>query len=156
MYVETLLWLQANETRPEGWNTIRNGILEDNLVHARILIHFVCNPNKQSQVKDTDVLAVDYFHGCSSVFPLDTEFLIKQAQNIGGHLVHLTTKAAPDLKSQQEWNISGIASRLVPALNQFLKAVPEERLASGVRSESLAFLTRLSLSEQTDTMRATT
>jgi hypothetical protein len=156
MYVETLLWLQANETRPEDWNTIRNAILEDNLVHARILINFVCNPNKQSQVKDTDVLAVDYFHGRSSVFPLDNEVLINQAQSIGGQLVHLTTKPMPRLKSEQEWDISGTANRLVQALNQFLEAVPEERVANGVRSDSLAFLARLSLSEQTDTMSATT
>jgi hypothetical protein len=156
MYVETLLWLQSNETRPEGWNTIRNAILEDNLVHARILIHFVCNPTKKSRVEYTDVLAWDYFHGRSSVFPLDNEFLIKQAQDIGGHLVHLTTKAAPNLKSQQEWNIFGIASGLVPALNQFLEAVPEERVASGVISKSLSFLARLSLSEQPDAMSATT
>jgi hypothetical protein len=156
MYVETLLWLQANETRPEGWNTIRNAILEDNLVHARILIHFVCNPNKQTNTLDTDMLAVDYFHGRSSVFPLNSGFLIMQAKNIGGHLVHLTTRAIPDLKSQQEWDISGIACRLVPALNQFLEAVPEERVVTGVRKDSLAFLARLSSSEETNPLRATT
>jgi len=141
MYVETLLWLQSNKDKPDGWATVRNAMIEAHLVHSRILINFICNANSQYQ---TDVLAFDYFHDTSSIFtPLQSEFLKNQANDIGGQLVHLTTKPMPKLKSEQEWLIRETADELVPALKEFFTKVSETRFEKDVKSECLAHLAKL-------------
>jgi hypothetical protein len=115
MYVETLLWLQSH-SRPYRWDTVRNALIESHLVHERVLINFLC----QSNAIATDVLAIDYFHDSPKGFrPLQDDFLKTQSKTIGGQLVHLTTKAIPILKSEQEWYIRKTATKLVPALRVF-------------------------------------
>lgn len=139
MYVETLIWLQTHE-RPEGWDTIRNAVLETHLVHERVLVNFICN----ATAKDTDVIAIDYFHDSPNVFlPLEDEFLKSQAKSIGGQLVHLTIKAMPKLKSEQEWSIRDVATKLVPAIKVFLNNVKENRFTKEIRIECLEYLSKL-------------
>ena len=141
MYVETLLWLQSNKEKPDGWDGIRNAIIEAHLVHSRILINFICNENSQYP---TDVLGLDYFHDTSNIFiPLQSEFLKEQANNIGGQLVHLTTKPMPKLKSEQEWPIKPIANELVPALKVFFGKVSEIRFEKDAKFECLEHLAKL-------------
>ena len=140
MYVETLLWLQSH-ARPEGWDTVRNAVLETHLIHERVLINFISN----SIAKDTDVLAIDYFHDSPYDFhPLQDDFLHSQAKSIGGQLVHLTTKGIPKLKSEQEWYIRNTVAKLVPALKEFLGNVTESRLTNAIRTECLVHLAKLS------------
>lgn len=140
MYVETLLWLQSQE-RPDGWDTIRNAIIETHLVHERVLINFICN----STARDTDLLAIDYFHDVPSIFyPPQDDFLNGQASRIGGQLVHLTTKPMPNLKSEQDWQIRETAKKLVPALQIFLYKVSEPRFPDNVKIACLQHLARLS------------
>ena len=142
MYVETLLWLQDRPTSIE-WDTVRNAVLEDHLVHARVLINFLSKFEKRER-KD-DVLAIDYFHDCRDVFqPLRDDFLKSQADNIGGYLVHVTTKPMPKLKSKQEWLIRETAINLVPGIKTFLFGVPENRLADGAKNECLGYLRKIS------------
>ena len=139
MYVETLLWLQSHE-RLDVWDTVRNAILETHLVHERVLIHFIC----KSTAPDTDVLAIDYFHDSPNDFHLvQDDFLKSQADTIGGQLVHLTIKAMPKLKSEQEWQIRDTAAKLVSALKEFLSVVKESRFAKEIRVECLVYLARL-------------
>ncbi len=65
MYVETLLWLQDRPASTE-WDTVRNAILEDHLVHTRVLINFLSKLEKRE--RKNDVLAVDYFHDRRDMF----------------------------------------------------------------------------------------
>ena len=142
MYVETLLWLQDHLSFAE-WDTVRNAMLEDHLIHTRILINFISKSDAHER-KD-DVLAIDFFHELYDVFhPLQDDFLESQADSIGGHLVHITTKPMPKLKSEQEWLIRETASKLVTALKTFLDVVPETRMVDGARIECLKHLARLS------------
>jgi hypothetical protein len=141
MYVETLLWLQ-DHIDSIGWDTVRNAILEDHLVHARILINFLSNGNSRDR-KD-DVLAIDYFHGLNNVYyQLQDVFLTDQIKEIGGQLVHITKKSMPKLKSEKDWSIRDTASKLVPALQIFLNVVPETKLAGGVKNDCINYLARL-------------
>lgn len=142
MFVETLLWLRDSCAQGAPKNTLWNAVLEDYLVHARLLIQFICN----SSVKyDTDVVAVHYFHDLpDSYTPLSDKFLDDWERKIGGNLVHITTKPMPTLKSQQEWPIDEIASRLVPGLKTFFTVVPDTRLAANVRNDCLRHLSNLS------------
>ena len=141
MYAETLLWLQSNKDKPDSWVTIRNSVIESHLVHSRILINFICNASSQYP---TDVLALDYFYDTPTLFtPLESEFLKNQAKDIGGHLVHLTTKPMPKLKSEQEWFVGETAQKLVPALKEFFVKVAEAKFEKGVKSECLVHLARL-------------
>jgi hypothetical protein len=154
MYVETLLWLQ-DQISPVGWDTVRNAILEDHLIHARILINFLSKFDAHER-KD-DVLAIDYFHDIHGAFQLlQDDFLKSQADNIGGYLVHITTKPMPKLKSEQEWFIRETASKLVPALKAFLSAVPETRLVDGAKNECLSYLAKLSLPQIPVSLTAST
>ena len=132
MYVETFLWLQ-DHPRPVGWDTVRNAVLENHLIHARVLIHFI---QRDASKEETDVFAIHYFYDHPSDFlPLKNEFLKKQAHKIGGQLVHLTTKSSL-LKSEQEWQISEIATNLVPVIQEFLTIVPNHRLPIKINEES--------------------
>jgi hypothetical protein len=141
MYVETLLWLKDHPFS-FGWDTVRNAILEDHLVHTRVLINFL-SKGDMSERKD-DVLAIDYFHDLPGMFEkLQDVFLNNQANDIGGHLVHITKKPMPKLKSEQEWFIRETASKLVPALKRFLNIVPESRLVDGAQYECLDYLAKL-------------
>ena len=58
MYVETLLWLRDHECDANREIYYWNAILEDNLIHARLLIDFVC----KTQARSDDILAIDYFY----------------------------------------------------------------------------------------------
>jgi hypothetical protein len=141
MFAETLLWLRDRLARHVPKDGIWNSILEDYLIHARILIHFVC----KSQARDNDVIAVDYFHDLPKIYvPLDDALLDEWADKIGGNLVHITTKPMPALKSQQAWPIDEIAARLVPALETFLNNVPDSRLVDGARTDCMNHLAKLS------------
>ncbi|MBL8079320.1 MAG: hypothetical protein JNM55_15250 [Anaerolineales bacterium] len=141
MYVETLLWLQSNKDKPDGWATIRNAMIEAHLVHSRILINFICNADSHYP---TDIIALDYFHDMPYIFiPLQSEFLKNQANDIGGQLVHLTTKPMPKLKSEQEWFIRETTDKLIPALQGFFIKVSETRFEKEVKSACLAHLARL-------------
>lgn len=132
MYVETFLWLQ-DHPRSIGWDTVRNSVLEDHLVHARVLIHFM--QHDSSKKEETDVFAAHYFYDCPSDFsPLKNEFLKNQAKKIGGQLVHLTTKSSL-LKSEQEWQIGKVAISLMPAMQEFLSVVPNHRLPIKINEE---------------------
>lgn len=143
MYVETLLWLQ-NQPIPNGWDTVRNAVLEDHLVHARALINFLGIGD--ACPREDDVVAEDYFHDAPNVFrPLHDTFLSKQAQAIGGQAVHITKKSMPNLRSQKDWPIPEIAKNLVPVLKTFLIEVPETRLSDGVRQHCLDNLAKLNL-----------
>lgn len=138
MYVETFLWLQEHP-RPETWDTVRNAVLETHLIHTRVLIHFT---QRETSKEETDVLAVDYFHDCPGDFsPLTNDFLLKQAQKVGGQLVHLTTKSSL-LKSEQEWQIGEIAKALVPALQGFLSVISIERFPK--KNECIRFVNEIS------------
>jgi hypothetical protein len=142
MFVEALLWLRDSSAQGLPKDTIWNAVLEDYLVHARLLIHFICNSSAR---RDEDVIAVHYFHDLPGYYtPLTDAFLLDWAQKIGGNLVHITTKAMPALKSQQIWPVDEIADKLVPGLRMFLTAVPETRLAVGVRNDCMKHLSKLS------------
>jgi hypothetical protein len=141
MYVETLLDLQGYSLSI-GWDTFGNAILEDHLVHARALINFMTKCDSNSR-KD-DVLAEDYFHNCPDIFsPLQDAFLISQAQDIGGQVVHITKKAMPKLRSQKDWPIREIAKRLAPAIETFLVVVSETKLADRVKQDCLSYVASL-------------
>jgi hypothetical protein len=141
MYVETLLWLQDHPAFG-GWNTLRNAILEDHLVHARILINFLSKRTKHD--REDDVLAEDYFHDIPNIFePLQDSFLNQQAQAIGGQAVHITKKPMPKLRSQKEWPTRDIAAKLTFAIKLFLKVVPETRLADDAKQDCLTYLEKL-------------
>ena len=142
MFVETRLWLDQNPSSG-GWETQRNGILEAFLVHARVLIDFVSNDRPGA--RPDDVIGIDYFHDNRSAFtPLTDKFLGEQADHIGGHLVHITKKPMPDLKSNQSWPVDKICSTLVPALQNFFNQVPAARVEAQAKAESLHQLARLS------------
>ncbi len=154
MYVETLLWLQDRPASTE-WDTVRNAILEDHLVHTRVLINFLSKFEKRE--RKNDVLAVDYFHDRRDMFqPLSDDFLKNQADNIGGYLVHITTKSMPNLKSKQEWFIRETALKLVPAIKTFLFAALENRLVDGAKNDCLGYLRKLSPPEIPVSLRAST
>jgi len=141
MYIETLLWLrdQHESGKPEG--TLWNAVLEAYLVHARILIDFLYKSNSRY---DDDVIAVHYFHDLPVSFnPLPNTDLEDWAKEIGGRLVHITTKPMPALKSQQKWPIDDIASGLIPTLMDFLKVVPDALLADGVREDCKNHLSKV-------------
>jgi hypothetical protein len=130
-----------------------NAMLEDYLIHARILINFICKSNS----RDDDVIAVDYFHDLPGKFkPSQDNFLMDLADRIGGCLVHITTKPMPDLKSQQNWPIDDIASRLNPVLMRFLRNAPESRLAVGVRNDCINHLSKVRFSPITLSVHAST
>jgi len=144
MYVETKIWLDANQlTSARNWETVWNAVLEDHLVHARVLIHFL---SKDKKGHPTDVLALDYFYDNPSLFSLLTDaFLKSQADDIGGQMVHLTTKAMPLLKSNQNWPIDNIMGKLIPVLQNFFLLVPSSRLGAGIKTECLSYLRRLTI-----------
>ncbi|PKN91740.1 MAG: hypothetical protein CVU44_17655 [Chloroflexi bacterium HGW-Chloroflexi-6] len=142
MYVETLIWLKEHP-RPENWDTVRNAILEDHLVHARVLINFISGPSAKNKPRNTDVFATNYFYESINIFaPIPDPFLINQAKNIGGQLVHLTINSTK-LKSEQEWPIYEIANKLILALKEFLRVVPETKLTENIKNESLLLLENL-------------
>lgn len=154
MYVETLLWLQDHQS-PIGWDTVGNAILEDHLVHARVLINFISRRDAHDRIDD--VLAVDFFYDLPDRFePLQDAFLNKQAQDIGGQAVHITKKSMPKLRSQKDWPIHDIATKLTMAIKLFLKAVPENRLAYGVKQDCVSYLAKLASPEIPVTRHAST
>jgi len=141
MYIETIIWLNKN-SQPSSWNTEWNAILEDHLVHARVLINFLT----KTSGRNTDVLAIHYFGDQRENFkPLNSEFLNSQVEDIGNHLVHITTSSMPDLKSQQTWLTKEIAISLIPAIGSFLVIVPQTGLADGVKNDCLNYLAQLPL-----------
>jgi len=141
MYVETLLWLQDHPS-PIGWDTVGNAILEDHLVHARVLIRFISKRTLHD--RNDDVLAGDFFHDLPNGFePFQDAFLNNQAQDIGGQAVHITKKSMPNLRSQKDWPIRDIATKLTIAIKLFLKAVPETRLTYEVKLDCLSYLAKL-------------
>jgi hypothetical protein len=142
MLVETWLGLEQNPSQG-GWETMRNAILEDHLVHARVLIDFLSTVRPGA--RGDDVVAIDYFHDNPTAFRrLDEPFLDDEAGRIGGWLVHITKKPMPQLKSAQSWPVDLISLALVPKIQDFMNAVPEERLEIGVLAECLIQLARVS------------
>lgn len=107
MYVETLIWLHENDN-PNNWDNVRNSIIESHLIHLRVLIQFF--KKKPNNHKDTDINYEDFLDESDSSF-ISSIRVTKQSPldqisiDIGGRLVHLTSKAIPNLKSQQEWVI---------------------------------------------------
>ncbi len=139
MYSETLNWI-LNQTFPDGWNTVGNAILEDHLIHTRILIDFLRKDEQHSQMDD--ILAIDYFHDSQEIYqPLDDLFLIQQAKKFGGYQFHITTKPFPRFRSKQDWEIGRIANILIPELQKFFLLVPNCRLAESVKSDCISFIT---------------
>jgi hypothetical protein len=147
MYTKTLRWLSEHPLTHslDEWQTERNAILEVNLVHARILIEFMSKEFLREKSRLTDVYAVDYLGGNSSDFPITDSFLELQSGDIGGRLVHLTTKSSAVLKSHEDWDTQGIAEHLIPALNKFLDVVPDETFEAGVKSICKGFLSEISV-----------
>jgi len=142
MYVETLLWLQNNQGNPGRWDTIRNSVIEAHLVHARILINFLCNLSSRY---DSDVLATHYFHDSPTLYkPINDGVLKNNVGNIGNRLVHLTTKPMPKLKSEEEWQVGEIAIRLTPIIKKFLGIVRETRFSKIVKDRCLENLAKVS------------
>jgi hypothetical protein len=140
MYVETLRFLRGRIAQRVPKDIIWNSVLEAHLIHARVLIDFL---GKDSG-RDDDVLAIDFFHDAPGVFePPRDEFLKTWADNVGGRLVHITTKPMPALKSEQDWPIEEIAFRLAPPLEACLAVLPENQLAEGVRAQTASHLSRL-------------
>jgi hypothetical protein len=140
MYIDTLLWLSQIHFNLTDDYRVWNAILENNLVHARALIDFVCKPPDRARARKTDVFAIDYLVGISSDFPLDNVYLKNNSDSIGGMLVHITTKIRADSLSLLGWDIPGISHNLIPALNTFFEIVPEEKLDKGVRDICQAYL----------------
>jgi len=138
MYIETLHWLQdLHHNAPEGWNTVWNAILENHLIHARVLIDFL----SKTSGFESDILAIDFFYDQLQTFHrLDNPSLGKQKERIGGRLVHITTKIEQGIISQTKWPTDEIASILIDALKEFLYKVPEHRLADRVKTECLDLL----------------
>jgi hypothetical protein len=140
MYVESLLWLNQHASATT-WDTVRNAVLEDFLVHTRVLAKFLMGDG--ASARDDDVIALDYFHDKSGAYqPLASALVKAQAAEIGGHLVHITKKPMPKLKSQQEWQIDDPVKELVPALNAFFNSVPDARVVPGLKKECLDLLSR--------------
>jgi hypothetical protein len=140
MYIETLEYIKAHEEKPGGWDTTRNSIIESNLIHARVLINFFYKKTSHK----TDVIAKDYFNFPLTDFPIQTDtFLMEQSSLIGGKLVHLTKKAYPDLKSEQEWPIFEIQEPLVKVILFFLGQVTEDKFDHSAKTTSLHLLQRL-------------
>jgi hypothetical protein len=144
MYVETLLWLQGR-LRPAGWDTEWNAMLEDHLVHARLLSEFLVARKRK---RDDDVIALDFFHDQRADWklPLDN-FLRSERDDIGGHLMHITVKGDPLLKSERGWGVGLIANALVPLIREFFDHVPQSRLAEGIRSECVHHLAKLTFQD---------
>ena len=152
MYTETFLWLQGHP-RPIVWDTVRNAVLEDHLIHARVLIHFM---QRDSSNKEDDVFAVNYFHDLPrDLMLLKNEFLENQAKKIGGQLVHLTTKSS-FLKSEQEWQIGKIAISLIPAIQEFLNGVPNHRLSIEINNECKELIKMISSKSSASTILLST
>jgi hypothetical protein len=140
MYVKTLLWLREHQVKPIEWDTFRNAIFEDHLVHARILINFlfIINP------RENDVCASDYFYDMQDAsLPRQDAFLSEQVRIIGSHLVHITTKSMPKMRSEEEWPTKEISEKLIPAIKEFLYGVPDNRLACGVKTQGLELLSEV-------------
>jgi len=141
MFVETLLWLRERLNQGGPKDIVWNAVLEDYLVHARLLIHFVC---KTGPPRDDDVIAIHYFHDLPNRYtPLNDAYLADWAAKIGGNLVHITTKPMPTLKSQQIWPIDEIAARLAPGLIIFANLAPDTRLVADARNDYLRHLAKL-------------
>lgn len=139
MYVETLLWLLTHP-RPNGWDTVRNAILESHLIHARVLINFLCN----NSGRKTDVIASDYFYDSPDDYiPKSAAILEIHSQMIGGQLVHLTSKAMPQLKSEQEWYIEETAIELEHLVRRFIVSVKECRFSTPAKSMCMELLDKL-------------
>ena len=120
-----------------------HAILEDYLIHARVLIDFLSDGRPGA--RSDDVIAIDYFYDNSTAFSnLNEPFLNDEAGRIGGWLVHITKKPMPQLKSVQSWPVDLICFSLAPEIEKFIKVVPEMRLATGVKAECLFQLSRLS------------
>ncbi len=140
MLVETYLWLRNKNSHGGSWDTVGNAILEDFHIHARALIQFIQPPKP----RDDDVIALDFFHDNKSAYtPINDSFLNDWADKIGGHLVHITTKPMPALKSQQQWPIDDIVILLKPRLIAFLNAISDSRLATDIRNDCFSHLARL-------------
>lgn len=152
MYVETLLWLQDHPTSPEYFDVVRNAILEDHLVHTRVLINFLRNERSRS----TDLIASDYTEFQNTLSPSQDGSLISQKDDIGGFLVHITTKPIPKLKSEQEWFIKNTSCILIPYLEKFLDAVPDNLLAKNVKTDCQTQLNRLTIDTIPVSLKATT
>ena len=100
-------------------------MLDSHLAHMRVLVLFLSIRNPRPD----DVLAVDYFHDLPDTFePLDNKYLNEWVDHVGGWMVHITKKPMPTIKSNQEYPIGMIASKLVPPLRHFLTIAPEGRL----------------------------
>jgi hypothetical protein len=143
MYVETFLLLK-NLPVPSTWDTKRNAILENHLVHARALINFLeARQSNKSRKALTDVHAEDYFDDPSPYHPLNNSFLGNRADEIGGLLLHIAKKGGLLKKSERDWYIGPIADELVPALRYFLLMVPDSKLADNVKTKSLIELDKI-------------
>ncbi len=153
MYTETFLWINNHKEKPEGWDTYRNAIIEDNLIHARILIDFFFSSAKYPG----DIVVNDYFDNTSLKFPIaENIFLKEQSRIIGGQLVHLTNKAMPELKSEQVWPIFELKENLTPLLLGFLASVPDNKFDQHSKAECNSNLLHLKPNSSFITINAST
>lgn len=153
MYIYTFLWINDHKEKPTVWDTNRNAIIEDNLIHARILINFFFSPPKYP----TDIVVNNYFENTPINFPiLNNEFLKDQSKIIGGQLVHLTLKAMPALKSEQDWPIFEIKENLSPLILGFLAYVPNDKFDKHSKEECMSNALHLRPSSPLVTINAST
>lgn len=140
MYIETFNWLHENQEKNSGWNTIRNAMLEDHLIHARVLINFFFPKSPRID----DVIITDYINFAPGIPNIiDCNFLNNQVDIIGGQLVHLTKKQLPITKSDKSWPISEIKNNLVPLITRFIDFVPDDRLYKNVKEDCQSILLSL-------------
>jgi hypothetical protein len=152
MYVETLQALDEHPVEIFGWNTKRNAILESHLVHARALIDFVC---KTQGRRTGDVWAGDYIKN-GDYIPSDCDELKEIAKQIGGQLVHITYKASPRKKSEQNWPVKRLTELLLPLIKQFLHIVSDDTVAKDVKADCLSHIRKIDIRDLPISINATT
>lgn len=143
-YVETFDLLENNSS-PNFWSIYSIMTLETHLSHARALIDFVMPKN----LRNTDITANDYVNNFNpNLDPEDKKFLCLQKDLIGQRLLHITTKPAPKLISNNRWQYGRISSLLKPILIDFIKKVPIELFFGNIQKESLDFLSDIKVSNK--------
>ena len=146
MYTETYLCLKAYQPQTivgcsqSNWSTEKNSLTECHLIHARLLIDFLI---KTKSSRDDDVFAIYYLPEDFDLSLLKSVFLKDKSEEIGGRLVHLTTKAGEVLKSEQSWEIGKIASDLVPMLKSFVANAKEALFPDEIRRECEDHISKL-------------
>ena len=115
-YAQTFLWLHDWRLRNLPSSLQSNTTLDSHLIHARLLIFFLMNKSKS-----TDVNASDFLHNPSEFKPLDNSTLDEWRKRINIRHAHLTAKNLTELISDFKWDIGEIATNLVPLLVDFFE-----------------------------------